>query len=59
MDLLFFILTTGAVNWLKTIFLNNYPRFIKEVISCPTKKYDLVINDFEPVSAWSSKFKRC
>lgn len=55
--LTFFYTDTGAVNWFKTIFLNNYPRFIKEVISCPTKNYDLVINDFEPVSAWSSKFK--
>ena len=49
---------TGAVNWLKTIFLNNYLRFINEVISCPVKKYDLIINDFEPVSAWASKFKK-
>lgn len=56
--LTFFYTDSGAVNWLKTIFLNNYPRFIKEVISCPIKKYDLIINDFEPVSAWSSLFKR-
>ena len=56
--LTFFYTDSGAVNWLKTIFLNNYPRFIKEVLSCPIKKYDLIINDFEPVSAWSSLFKR-
>ena len=56
--LTFFYTDTGAVNWLKTIFLNNYPRFIKEVISCPIKEYDLIINDFEPVSAWSSLFRR-
>ena len=56
--LTFFYSDTGAVNWLKTIFLNNYLRFISEVISCPVKKYDLIINDFEPVSAWASKFKK-
>ena len=56
--LTFFYTDTGAVNWLKTIFLNNYLRFISEVISCPVKKYDLIINDFEPVSAWASKFKK-
>ena len=56
--LTFFYTDTGAVSWLKTIFLNNYLRFIREVISCPTKKYDLIINDFEPVSAWASKFKK-
>jgi len=56
--LTFFYTDTGSVNWLKTIFLNNYFRFIKEIIYCPIKKYDLIINDFEPVSAWSAKFKK-
>lgn len=31
--------------------------FIREIRSCPVKKYDLVINDFEPISAWACKFK--
>ena len=52
----FFYTDNGSVNWLKTIFLNNYFKFFKEVLSCPVKKYDLVINDFEPVSAWSARF---
>jgi uncharacterized protein (TIGR00661 family) len=53
----FFYTNKGSVNWLKTIFLNNYFRLLKEILSCPVKKYDLIINDFEPVSAWSAKFK--
>jgi len=52
----FFYTDNGSVNWLKTIFLNNYFKFFKEVLSCPVKKYDLIINDFEPVSAWSARF---
>ncbi|MBJ34546.1 MAG: hypothetical protein CMC90_01415 [Flavobacteriaceae bacterium] len=56
--LTFFYTDNGAVNWFKTIFLNNYIRFIREIISCPINKYDLIINDFEPVSAWSAKFKK-
>ncbi len=52
----FFYTDNGSVNWLKTIFLNNYFKFFKEVFSCPVKKYDLIINDFEPVSAWSARF---
>ena len=52
----FFYTDNGSVNWLKTIFLNNYFEFFKEVLSCPVKKYDLIINDFEPVSAWSARF---
>ena len=52
----FFYTDNGSVNWLKTVFLNNYFKFFKEVLSCPVKKYDLIINDFEPVSAWSARF---
>ena len=52
----FFYTDNGSVNWLKTVFLNNYFRLLKEILSCPVNKYDLIINDFEPVSAWSAKF---
>ena len=38
----FFYTDNGSVNWLKTIFLNNYFKFFKEVLSCPVKKYDLI-----------------
>mgnify|MGYP000491974441 CR=1 FL=1 len=47
----------GGVSFLKTIRKNNLFKFIKAIITCPVKKYDLIINDFEPVSAWSSVFK--
>jgi len=30
-------------------------QFIKEIKALPVKKYDLIINDFEPVSAWAAK----
>lgn len=30
---------------------------IHEIRSCPVKEYDLVINDFEAISAWACKFK--
>jgi len=30
----------------------------KDIKSLPIEKYDLVINDFEPVSAWASVFKK-
>ena len=55
--LTFFYTDKGSVNWFQTIFLNNYFRFMKEIISCPISKYDLIINDFEPVSAWSAKLR--
>jgi len=36
-------------------------RFIRDVYRLPVAQYDLVINDFEPVSAWACKLKgiRC
>jgi uncharacterized protein (TIGR00661 family) len=32
-------------------------QFIQEVKDLPIKQYDLVINDFEPVSAWAARLK--
>jgi len=37
----------------------NFSSFstIKEIFTLPVEKYDLVINDFEPISAWACLFK--
>src|SRR5664279_4769861 len=39
----------------------NLKRLYEEIISLPVENYDLVINDFEPVSAWACrrKHKHC
>ena len=57
----FYYRRKGAINWWKTLFKNNPFQFIIDVIKCPVHEYDLVINDFEPVSAWACflKRKRC
>jgi uncharacterized protein (TIGR00661 family) len=31
--------------------------FIKDILNFPVEQYDLVINDFEPVTAWACKLK--
>lgn len=51
----------GQINWIKTFFKNNFIRAIIDIIQCDTKAYDLVINDFEPITAWSCylKNRRC
>ncbi len=51
----------GGVDLLKTFRQNNTRKFIKEIKSCPVQDYDLVVNDFEPISAWACKLKgvRC
>lgn len=48
---------SGAVNWGKTLLKNNFIQFIKDCFSLRVEAYDLVITDFEPISAWSSKLK--
>ncbi|PIP81125.1 MAG: glycosyl transferase [Gammaproteobacteria bacterium CG22_combo_CG10-13_8_21_14_all_40_8] len=53
-----FAIKNGRVDYLKTIFINNFYVFIKDIFSLNVKKYDLIINDFEPVSAWSCYFKK-
>ncbi len=47
----------GGINYSKTIFKNSAARLYKELKSFPVENYDLVINDFEPISAWSAKMK--
>lgn len=47
----------GGVNRLKT-FLKLRPfRFLSDLIRLPVKKYDLVLCDFEPVTAWACRLK--
>jgi uncharacterized protein (TIGR00661 family) len=43
----------GGVNLLKTLAKTNIRKLVREVKSLPIEKYDLVINDFEPVAAWA------
>ncbi len=48
----------GGVDLLKTFMQMNLFRLIKEIRGLDVDQYDLIINDFEPVSAWASWFKR-
>ncbi len=45
----------GSVDLLETA-LNLHPvKFIKDVYSIPVDDYDVVVNDFEPVTAWAAQ----
>jgi uncharacterized protein (TIGR00661 family) len=48
---------SGDISLFSTLFKANFPKFIREVNTLPIEDYDLIINDFEPVSAWAAKFK--
>lgn len=48
---------SGRLSIMKSFFNNNYFSFLKAVFLFPVRHYDLIINDFEPVSAWAAKIK--
>ncbi|MCK0130161.1 glycosyl transferase [Flavobacteriaceae bacterium F08102] len=56
-----FYTRNGKVNYWKTLVKNKLFRVLREIVQCQVKSYDLVINDFEPISAWASYIRgvRC
>lgn len=57
----FYFGKSGGINFLKTFQKNSSKDVVKEINNFPVEKYDLVVNDFEPISAWACKKKeiRC
>lgn len=51
----------GGVSIIKTLFKNNYLQIVRDILTAPVNNYDLVINDFESVTAWAClvKGKKC
>ena len=47
----------GGVDLIQTFQQMNSKRFLNEIKDLPVEDYDLVINDFEPISAWACKLK--
>lgn len=48
----------GGIDLVATYKKSNLKQLYKEIKSLPVDEYDLVISDFEPVSAWACKLKR-
>ena len=46
----------GGIDFFQTIKTFDW-KFFKEIMTLPIDVYDLVISDFEPVSAWAAKIK--
>ena len=47
----------GRIQHLKTALSNNLPIFLRDIWQLPVKDYDLVVTDFEPVTAWACKLR--
>ncbi|GLP96934.1 MJ1255/VC2487 family glycosyltransferase [Paraferrimonas sedimenticola] len=50
-----FVTSQGQINPIKTARKLNLPRLWKDVTCLDLDAYDLVISDFEPVTAWAAK----
>jgi len=48
----------GGVDLWETVRRSNLPRLIRDIRSLRVAQYDLVINDFEPVSSWACKLAK-
>ena len=48
----------GGVDLYKTFKQAKSKRFIREIRSVPVEQYDLILNDFEPVSAWACRLRK-
>jgi uncharacterized protein (TIGR00661 family) len=53
----FYFGKSGGINFYKTFQRNSSREVIQEINEFPVEKYDLVINDFEPISAWAARKK--
>ncbi|MCW3092046.1 MAG: glycosyl transferase [Ferruginibacter sp.] len=47
----------GGIDFYNTFKQFQSKRFLTEIKNLPVENYDLVINDFEPISAWACKIK--
>ncbi len=48
----------GSIAMWPSIGQANLTRLVQEIYQFPIQKYDLVINDFEPVTAWASQLRK-
>ncbi len=50
-----FVTQNGRIDYRKTITQNNLFNLVNEIKTLMVKDYDLIINDFEPITAWAAK----
>ncbi|WP_367025464.1 MJ1255/VC2487 family glycosyltransferase [Methylococcus sp. ANG] len=48
----------GRVSYLKTSVHNDVVRFVRDVRALDLSHYDLIITDFEPVTAWAARMQK-
>tara|TARA_S200000501_G_scaffold112080_1_gene105367 strand:- start:2898 stop:3914 length:1017 start_codon:yes stop_codon:yes gene_type:complete len=53
-----FSVNKGAINYISSIKNLTFKDFLNNVKKIDTSKYDLVISDFEPITAWAAKIQK-
>ena len=48
----------GGIDYLGTAKIIRLGELFKDIRFMPVEKYDLIINDFEPITAWACKWKK-
>ena len=48
---------SGGIDFWRTFMSSTIRRFIQEINAVPVEKYDLILNDFEPITAWACHTK--
>jgi uncharacterized protein (TIGR00661 family) len=48
----------GGIDYWQTIVQSKPLELYKEIKNFPLEKYDLIINDFEPITAWAARLKK-
>lgn len=51
----FYFGKSGGINFYKTFMKNSSKDVMKEIKTFPVDKYDLIVNDFEPITSWACK----
>jgi uncharacterized protein (TIGR00661 family) len=52
-----FGVSRGKVKYLKTLMGLDPIKFLRDIAGCDVDSFDLVITDFEPISAWAAKLR--
>lgn len=50
---------SGGLSYKKTLFNNSYCKALSLIRNFDLSKYDLIINDFEPITSWGAKLRKC
>lgn len=51
----FYFGKSGGINFYKTFQCNSSKDVMKEIKDFPVDKYDFIVNDFEPITAWAAR----